>query len=100
MRAKSVEKYKVRIRELTIRSHNLDAKKVEKLNALVRGVARYFATSFTKCGNQFRGLDRRLRMRLRCVRLKRKTRVVNCRIKIKHLHRRGCVFLSDYLCPS
>lgn len=100
MRAKSVEKYKARIRELTVRSHNLDAKKVEKLNAVVRGVARYFATSFTKCGNLFRELDRWLRMRLRSMRLKRKSRMANCRIKIKHLRRRGCVFLSDYLYPS
>ena len=100
MRVKSVEKFKTRIRELTIRSHNLDASKVEKLNAVIRGVARYFATSFTKCSNQFRELDRWFRMRLRCMRLKRKSRTANCRIKIKHLRRRGCVFLSDYLCPT
>jgi RNA-directed DNA polymerase len=100
MRVKSVEKFKTRIRELTIRSHNLDANKVEKLNAVIRGVARYFATWFTKCSNQFRELDRWLRMRLRCMRLKRKSRTANCRIKIKHLRRRGCVFLSDYLCPT
>ena len=90
MRVKSVEKFKTRIRELTIRSHNLDASKVEKLNAVIRGVARYFATWFTKCSNQFRELDRWLRMRLRCMRLKRKSRMANCRIKIKHLRRRGC----------
>jgi len=100
MRAKSVAKYKTRIRELTVRSHNLDAKKIEKLNAVVRGVARYFATTFTKCGNLFRELDRWLRMRLRSMRLKRKSRTANCRIKVKHLRRRGCVFLSDCLNPS
>ncbi len=99
MRVKSVEKFKTRIRELTTRSHNLDASKIEKLNAVIRGVARYFATSFTKCSSQFRELDRWFRMRLRCMRLKRKSRTANCRIKIKHLRRRGCVFLSDYLCP-
>lgn len=99
MRAKSVEKFKTRIRELTVRSHNLDAQKVEKLNAVIRGVARYFGTHFSTCVHQFRDLDEWLRMRLRCMRLKRKSRTANCRIKIKHLRRRGCVFLSDYLQP-
>ena len=97
MRAKSVEKFKTRIREMTVRSHNLDAKKVEKLNAVVRGVARYFATPYATCVYQFRELDCWYRMRLRCMRLKRKRRTANCRIKTKHLRRRGCVFLSDYL---
>jgi group II intron reverse transcriptase/maturase len=109
MRAKSVEKYKARIRELTARSHNLDAKTVEKLNAVIRGTAHYFATEFATCQYQFRKLDEWLRMRLRCMRLKRKTHFANCRVKIKHLRRLGCVFLSDYListrgcvrkCPS
>jgi RNA-directed DNA polymerase len=99
MRAKSVEKFKARIRELTIRSHNLDAKRIEKLNAVIRGVARYFGTPFSTCVLQFRELDCWYRMRLRCMRLKRKTRYANHRIKTKHLRRRGCVFLSDYLKP-
>jgi group II intron reverse transcriptase/maturase len=97
MRAKSVEKFKARIRELTVRNHNLDARRIEKLNAVLRGVARYFGTPFSTCVHQFRELDEWLRMRLRCMRLKRKSRTANCRIKIKHLRRAGCVFLSDYL---
>ena len=97
MRAKSVEKFKTRIRELTVRSHNLDARKIEKLNAVIRGVARYFATSFATCVYQFRALDGWLRMRLRCMRLKRISRKNNSRIKIKHLRRLGCLFMSDYL---
>jgi group II intron reverse transcriptase/maturase len=97
MRAKSVEKFKARIRELTVRSHNLDARRIEKLNAVLRGVARYFATEYATCVYQFRALDCWYRMRLRCMRLKRKCRTANYRIKIKHLRRCGCVFLSDYL---
>lgn len=99
MRAKSVEKFKTRIRELTVRSHSLNAEKVGKLKAVIRGVARYFATSFATCRHQFRDLDCWLRMRLRCMRQKRKSRLSNCRIRIKHLRRIGCVFLSDYLTP-
>lgn len=99
MRAKSVEKFKARIREMTIRCHNLDSKKIKELGSVIRGVAHYFGTKFSTCVDQFRTLDRWYRMRLRCMRLKRKSRMTNCRIKIKHLRRRGCVFLSDYLCP-
>jgi len=99
MRAKSVEKFRTRIRELTVRSHNLDAERIEKLNAVVRGVARYFGTHFSTCRTQFRELDEWLRMRLRCMRRKRKSRTDNCRIRIKHLRRRGCEFLSDHLIP-
>jgi len=57
MRAKSVENFKDRVRELTVRSHNLDAEVIEKLNSVVRGVSRYFGTWFSKCRKQFRELD-------------------------------------------
>jgi group II intron reverse transcriptase/maturase len=98
MRAKSVEKFKTRVRELTRRSHNLDAEQVDKLNAVVRGVARYYATPFSTCRNQFRELDCWLRMRLRCMKTKRKSRDDNWRYKVKHIRRWNVVFLSDFLC--
>jgi group II intron reverse transcriptase/maturase len=100
MRAKSVEKFKTRVRELTRRSHNLDAEQVEKLNAVVRGVARYFATSFSTCRGQFRELDCWFRMRLRCMKKKRKSRNDNYRIQVKHMRRWKLVFLSDFLCSD
>jgi len=99
MRPKSVERLKTRIRELTRRSHNLDTRVVEKLNAVVRGVARYFGTEFTTCVYQFRKLDEWLRMRLRCMRYKRKSEQDNCRMPIRHMRRRGVQFLSDFV-PS
>ncbi len=97
MRAHTVEKYKTRVRELTRRCHNLDQRAVQKLNALVRGVANYFATSFSNVVDQFRTLDRWLRMRLRCMRKKRKWYTDNWRLHVKHLRRLGAVFLSDFL---
>lgn len=96
MRPKSVEKFKNRVRELTVRKHNLDAQAIEKLNAVVRGVARYFSTEFTTCAAQFNQLDKWLRMRLRCMRYKRKSDQDNCRMPIRHLRRRGVKFLSDF----
>lgn len=98
MRQKSVEKFKTRVRELTRRSHNLDAVTIQSLNAVIRGVARYFAAPFASVADQFRGLDRWLRMRLRCMKYKRKSREHNRRLQIAHLRRLGLVFLSDQ-CP-
>ena len=79
MRPKSVEKFKTKIRELTPRHHNLDARVIKKLNSVIRGTANYFATSFSDVGDRFRGLDRWIRMRLRCMKYKRKSRADNGR---------------------
>ena len=100
MRAKSVEKYKARVRELTQRHHNLDAARVQKLNAVIRGVAQYFATAFSHGTALFREWDRWLRMRLRCMKYKRKSRQDNSRLKVKHIRRLGLVFLSDFVVSS
>ena len=95
MRDKSVEKFKTRIRELTTRSHNLDARVVERVNQTVRGVANYFATSFSYVWKLFQRLDSWLRMRLRAMKFKRKSRNDNGRLRIKHLRRAGFIFLND-----
>ena len=97
MRAKSVEKFKDRIRELTVRSHNLDAAAVNRINAVIRGVARYFATTFSTVATQFRRLDRWLRMRLRSMKLKRKTAFANRQLKTRHLQHLGLLSLSEFL---
>lgn len=94
MRAKSVENFKTKVREITTRSHNLDAAVVTKLNSVMRGVQRYFGTWFSTCVTQFRELDEWVRMRLRCQKLKRKSRTHNCRIKDAKLERMGLVTLS------
>ena len=83
MRPKSVEKFKDKIRELTPRSHNLDAEVAKKVNAVVRGTANYFATPFSDVADQFRTLDRWIRMRLRCMRYKCKRVFDNRRMPTK-----------------
>jgi group II intron reverse transcriptase/maturase len=100
MRAKSVENFKAKVREITTRSHNLDAVVIAKLNALMRGVQRYFGTTFSTCVKQFRELDAWVRMRLRSQKLKRKSRKDNCRIKDAYFERRGLVSLSALLRQS
>ena len=95
MRAKSVEKFKDKIRERTPRHHNLDAQVVKKVNAVVRGTANYFATPFSKVVDPFRTLDRWLRMRIRCMKFKCKRKSDHWRLQRKHLTNLGLVFLSD-----
>jgi hypothetical protein len=97
MREKSVEKFKTKVRALTIRSHNLDQKVVEKLNALIRGTAKYFARPWSACGDAYRTLDRWTRMRLRCMKLKRKSRKDNGRLRLRHLRRMGLLSLTDFI---
>jgi RNA-directed DNA polymerase len=95
MRPKAVEKFKTKVRELTPRHHNLDATVITKLNSVIRGTANYFATSFSDVGNLFRGLDRWIRMRLRCMKYKRKSRADNGRFRLAYFRRLGLCFLSE-----
>jgi group II intron reverse transcriptase/maturase len=97
MRTKTLERFKDRVRGLTVRKHNLDAEGLGKLNAVIRGVARYFVTSFSTVREQFRYLDAWIRRRLRCMKFKRKSDHDNWRLPIRHLRRMGLVFMMDYL---
>lgn len=100
MRVKAVENFKTKIRKLTLRSHNLDAEVIRKLNAIIRGTANYFATTWSACADAYRMLDRWIRMRLRCMKLKRKSCYDNRRLRLKHFRRLALVSLQDYLlCP-
>jgi len=99
MRPKAVEKFKAKIREVTPRHHNLDQEVVRQVNAVVRGTANYFATSFSSVGDLFDNLDRWIRMRLRCMKSKRKQLTDNWRIRVQHLAKMGFVFLSDLRAP-
>ena len=46
MGGKAEARFKMKIKELTRRSHNLDAEVVMKVNRVIRGTVRYFATAF------------------------------------------------------
>ncbi len=96
MRAKSVENFKTKVRVLTRRHHNLDAALIEKLNRVIRGTANYFATPWSHCGDAYRSLDRWIRMRLRCIKLKRKSGKDNFRIRLKHFRKLGLLSLSNF----
>lgn len=73
IRLKSLEKLKDKVRDLTIRKHNLDLEVVTRLNRVIRGLAQYFCAPFTTNRDQFHKLDSWLRMRLRAMSFKRKS---------------------------
>ena len=81
MRTKSLEKFKTKIRELTRRCNNLDARAIEKLNQVIRGTANYFATNFSTCIKLYQKLDKWIRMRIRCMKFKRKSEFDNYRLR-------------------
>jgi group II intron reverse transcriptase/maturase len=81
MRTKSREKFKTKVREITRRHHNLDARVIAKLNQVIRGTANYFATEFSTCVYLFQQLDKWIRMRIRCMKFKRKCPDDNYRMK-------------------
>jgi len=61
----------------------------------VRGTVNYFATTFSNVGDRFRGLDRWIRMRLQCMKYKRKSRADNGQIRLERFRRLGLLSLSD-----
>lgn len=100
MRAKSVENFKTKVRRITRRSHNLDDDMIEQLNHVIRGTANYFATPWSHCGDMYRSLDRWIRMRLRCMKFKRKSKVDNVRIRVKYFRNMDLLSLSDLRASS
>lgn len=81
MRPKSLEKFKTKVRDITRRCNNLDANVIVKLNQVIRGTANYFATNFSTCVKLYQKLDKWIRMRVRCMKFKRKLSTDNYRMK-------------------
>lgn len=97
MREKSVQKFKAKVRELTVRKCNLDAEAIQKLNRVIRGTANYFATEFSTCRWMFQKLDSWLRMRLRCMKLKRKNYNDNRKLRGGFFRRKlGLLTLEEF----
>ena len=97
MRQKSVERFRDKVRTLTIRCHNMDKDVIEKLNRLIRGTANYFAAAFSSCTHQFDDLDKFTRRRLRCMKYKSISRRHNFRLRLKHFGHAGLLSLSDFV---
>lgn len=98
MRDKSVQKFKAKIRELTVRKHNLDSEAIAKLNAVIRGTANYFATGFSTCRWMFQKLDSWIRMRLRAMKLGRKNYGDNRKLRVGYFRRKLCLLTLEQFC--
>ena len=85
------------MRELTVRKRNLDAEAVLKLNRVIRGTANYFAPWFSTCRWLFQKLDSWIRMRLRCMKLKRKNYNDNHKLRVGYFRRKlGLLTLEEF----
>ena len=107
MRPKSEEKFKMKIRKLTRRSHNLDAAAIERLNRVIRGTVNSFHPLFATNLLQFVKLDAWIRKRIRCMKYKRIWHTDNRRMKNKHIRRLGllscrelCLIVKERHCYS
>jgi RNA-directed DNA polymerase len=96
MRPKSEQKFQDKVRELTCRSHNLDAQTIEKLNRVIRGTANYFATRWSTNRWLLRQLDEWIRRRLRCMKYKRFSYHHNHRMRLKQFVRLGLLSLESF----
>lgn len=95
IRAKSKEKFQNSIRDITMRSHNLDKEVIRKLNRVIRGTVNYFGTKFSTMKTTFYKLDRWIRKRIRCMKYKRISKIDNCRYTIKHIKKMGLLSCND-----
>jgi group II intron reverse transcriptase/maturase len=96
MRPKSVKKFKDKIRELTVRKHNLDEDVIVRLNRVIRGTGNYFGTEFSTCRWMFQKLDSWIRMRLRCMKYKRKKRHDNYKLRLKFFTKLGLLSIESF----
>jgi hypothetical protein len=93
------EEIKDKIRELTCRKHNLDSALVDELNRVIRGTAPYFATRFFTARKSFNRLDSWIRMWLRCMKTKLKSRCDHLKLHNKVFDRLGLLRLKSFCVP-
>jgi len=96
MREKSVKKFQDKVREITVRHHNLDAVVIQKLNQVIRGTAHYFTPQWATTRWQLRRLDSWTRVRVRAMWQKCKRMTDNYRLPNKKLERLGLISLTSF----
>lgn len=100
MREKSKQKFQDKVRAITVRAHNLDAEVIVKLNQVIGGTARYFATRWFTGRYVFKELDSWVRRRVRCMKFKRFSFHDNHRMRNKRLARLGLLSLESFCWPQ
>ena len=66
------------------------------LNRVIRGTAQYFATSWFTGREDFHKLDSWIRMRLRCMKLKRLNYEDNRKLRVRYFERLGLLSLESF----
>jgi group II intron reverse transcriptase/maturase len=89
MSDKSIERFKSKIKNCTVRSHNLEANTIVNLNRLIVGTANYFIKDFSCGHNIYRNLSKVIRRRIRCMKYVRISKHDNHRLRIKHIEKLG-----------
>jgi hypothetical protein len=84
------------VRELTVRSRNLDAQVIEKLNQVIRGTAHCFATRWFTGRQVFRELDVWIRRRVRCMKYQRFRYHDHRRMRRQQFERLGLLSLESF----
>ena len=75
----------------------MDQEVIEKLNRVIRGTANYFATDFSTCRWTFQKLDSWIRMRLRCMKVKRKNYNDNGKLRVSYFrHKLGLLTMEEF----
>jgi RNA-directed DNA polymerase len=95
IREKSKEKFKNGIRNITIRSQNLNKEVIEKVNRVIRGTVNYFGAKFSTMKIIFRELDKWIRKRIRCMKKKRIHHSDNIRIKNSYIKKLGLLNCTE-----
>ncbi len=98
MRDKSQQKFMDKVRELTVRHHNLDSEAVVKLNRVIRGTANFFTPQFATNRWLFQKLDSWVRMRLRCMKKKRKNYNDNRKLRCSFFTRKLGLLTMEGFC--
>jgi RNA-directed DNA polymerase len=96
MRPKSLQKFKDKIRALSLRHYNFEPETIVRLNRVIRGTALYFGASFSTCRRQFLKLDSWIRMRLRCMKFKRKLHSDNYKLRNRSFIKLGLLSLEQF----
>lgn len=89
IRQKSREKLTDRLQEITTRCHNLDAQVFKEISSVLHGTINYFCTGFSNVLTYFNKIGKWLRMRIRSMKYKVKSKMNNTRCKTKILIKRG-----------
>jgi RNA-directed DNA polymerase len=96
MRPKSQDKFKDKVRELTVRKRNLDAQLIGELNRVIQGTANYFAPRWSTNRWLFQKLDSWIRRRLRCMKFKYFSYHHNHRMRLKQFAKLGLLSLESF----